>query len=163
MPSCRSIRICAAAVALLVAPGILRGAFAAQNLAQTSAPAPSQTPEQRLAEVKAQYTKYEHRIPMRDGKRLFTAVYVPKDQSQTWPILMTRTPYSAKPYGADQYRDTPGPSPLFTKSGYIFVIQDVRGRWMSEGEYVNMRPHNPNKKSHSDIDESSDTYDTIEW
>src|SRR6476660_9414984 len=78
------------------------------------------TGDDKLAEVKAQYTKYEYRIPMRDGKRLFTAVYVPKDQSQTWPILLTRTPYSAKPYGADQYRETPGPTPLFTKAGYIF-------------------------------------------
>jgi len=121
------------------------------------------TPEERLAEVKSQYTKYEYRIPMRDGKRLFTAVYVPKDQSQTWPILLTRTPYSAKPYGADQYRDMPGPSALFNKAGYIFVIQDVRGRWMSEGEFVNMRPHNPSKKGPADIDESSDTYDTIDW
>src|SRR5579871_2789761 len=99
------------------------------------------TGDDKLSEVKAQYTKYEYRIPMRDGKRLFTAVYVPKDQSQTWPILLTRTPYSASPYGADQYRDTPGPSSLFTKAGYIFAIQDVRGRWMSEGEFVNMRPH----------------------
>src|SRR5438270_3355156 len=108
--------------------------------------------------VKSHYTKYEYRIPMRDGKRLFTAVYVPKDQSHTWPILLTRTPYSAKPYGADQYKETPGPTPLFTKAGYIFVIQDVRGRWMSEGDFVNMRPHNPAKKSPNDIDESSDTF-----
>src|SRR5438270_7979822 len=92
---------------------------------------------QGLVEVQVRYTKYEYRIPMRDGKRLFTAVYIPKDQSQTWPILLTRTPYSAKPYGADQYREIPGPTPLFTKAGYIFVIQDVRGRWMSEGEFVN--------------------------
>ena len=121
------------------------------------------TGDDKLAEVKSQYTKYEYRIPMRDGKRLFTAVYVPKDQSQTYPILLTRTPYSVKPYGADQYRDTPGPSSLFAKAGYIFAFQDVRGRWMSEGEFVNMRPHNPAKKGPADIDESSDTYDTIDW
>ena len=116
-----------------------------------------------LIEVKEKYTKYEYRIPMRDGKRLFTAVYVPKDDSQTWPILLTRSPYNAKPYGADQYREVPGPSNLFTKAGYIFVIQDVRGRWMSEGEFVNMRPHMPGKKGPDDIDESSDTFDTIDW
>ena len=116
-----------------------------------------------LIELKAQYTKYEYRIPMRDGKRLFTAVYVPKDNTQTWPILLTRTPYNAKPYGADQYRDVPGPSALFTKAGYIFVIQDVRGRWMSEGNFVNMRPHNPAKKGPGDVDESSDAWDTIDW
>jgi putative CocE/NonD family hydrolase len=115
---------------------------------------------QGLAEVKARYTKYEYRVPMRDGKRLFTAVYVPKDPSRTYPILLTRTPYSARPYGADRYRDNLGPSPLFGKAGYIFAYQDVRGRWMSEGDFVNMRPHNP-AKGPKDVDESSDTYDTI--
>jgi putative CocE/NonD family hydrolase len=123
---------------------------------------PGSAAAQGQAEVKAQYTKYEHRIPMRDGKRLFTAVYVPKDQSQTYPILLTRTPYNVKPYGVDASRDNLGPSPLFGKAGYIFAYQDVRGRWMSEGEFVNMRPHNPAKKD-KEIDESSDTYDTIEW
>jgi putative CocE/NonD family hydrolase len=117
---------------------------------------------QGVAEVKASYTRYEYRIPMRDGKRLYTAVYVPKDTSQTWPILLTRTPYNVKPYGADQYRDTLGPSPLFTKAGYIFAYQDVRGRWMSEGEFVNMRPHNPNRKP-GETDESTDTWDTIDF
>jgi hypothetical protein len=116
-----------------------------------------------LAEIKAHYTKYEYRIPMRDGKRLFTAVYVPKDALQSYPILMTRTPYSVKPYGADQYRDVLGPSPLFDKAGYIFVHQDVRGRWMSEGEFVNMRPYKPAPSKPTDIDESTDTYDSIEW
>ncbi len=101
---------------------------------------------QGLEQVKASYTKYEYRIPMRDGKRLFTAVYVPKDQSQRYPILLTRTPYSVQPYGADQYKSDLGPSPLFGKAGYIFVYQDVRGRWMSEGEFVNMRPYKPVKK-----------------
>src|SRR5438445_7838672 len=101
---------------------------------------------QGVAETKANYTKYEYRIPMRDGKRLFTAVYVPKDQGQTYPFLMTRTPYSVRPYGADQYPDQLRPSPLFAKAGYIFVYQDVRGRWMSEGEFVNMRPHLAGKK-----------------
>src|SRR5947209_13175782 len=99
---------------------------------------------------------------MRDGKRLFTAVYVPKDQSQTYPILLTRTPYNVKPYGADQYREHLVPSALFGKAGHIFAYQDVRGRWMSEGEFVNMRPHNPAKGPH-DIDESTDTYDTIDF
>jgi predicted acyl esterase len=111
---------------------------------------------QGLEHVKANYTKYEYRIPMRDGKRLFTAVYVPKDDSQTWPILLTRTPYSAGPYGADVYKSDLGPSPLFGKEGYIFAYQDVRGRWMSEGEFVNMRPFVPVKNGPADIDESSD-------
>jgi putative CocE/NonD family hydrolase len=129
------------------------------SLATLTAPAGAQGMEQ----VKARYTKYEYRIPARDGKRLFTAVYVPKDQSQRYPILLTRTPYSVKPYGVDHYKADLGPSPLFGKEGYIFAYQDVRGRWMSEGEIVNMRPHNPAKKSSQDIDESTDTYDTIEW
>jgi putative CocE/NonD family hydrolase len=120
--------------------------------------------EKRLADIKAKYTKYEYRIPMRDGKRLFTAVYVPKDESQKYPIMLNRTPYSVQPYGADRYRDRLGPSQLFDKAaGYIFALQDVRGRWMSEGEYVNMRPHLVDKKEPTDIDESSDTYDTIDW
>ncbi len=117
---------------------------------------------QGIEHVKANYTKYEYRIPMRDGKRLFTSVYVPKDSSRTYPFLMTRTPYNVKPYGVDQYRSDLGPSPLFGKAGYIFVYQDVRGRWMSEGEFVNMRPHLA-QKTPQQIDESTDTYDTIDW
>jgi uncharacterized protein len=112
--------------------------------------------------VKSHYTKFEYRIPMRDGVRLFTAVYVPKDESQTYPFLLVRTPYSIEPYGADQYKKDLGPSPLIGKEGYIFVYQDVRGCFMSEGEFVNMRPHNPTKGP-KEIDESSDTWDTIEW
>ena len=83
---------------------------------------PNLAQAQGVAEIKAAYTKYEYRIPMRDGTKLFTAVYVPKDQSQTYPILLTRTPYSVKPYGADQYPDLLRPSPLFVKAGYIFVL-----------------------------------------
>jgi putative CocE/NonD family hydrolase len=112
--------------------------------------------------IRANYTKYEYRIPMRDGVRLFTAVYVPKDDSQTYPILLTRTPYSCSPYGVDQYPGDLRPGTLFVRSGYVFVIQDVRGRWMSEGEFVNMRPINP-AKGPKDTDESSDTFDTIDW
>jgi uncharacterized protein len=118
---------------------------------------------QGLEYVIANYTKYEYRIPMRDGKRLFTAVYVPKDQSQKYPIVMSRTPYSCQPYGIDQYKADLGPNALFGKEGYIFVYQDVRGRWMSEGEFVNMRPQIPDKKTPEQIDESSDSYDTIDW
>src|SRR2546423_2918929 len=113
--------------------------------------------------VKAHYTKYEYRIPMRDGKRLFTSVYVPKDATQAWPFLMTRTPYNVAPYGVDQYKTSLGPSDEFEKAGYIFVYQDVRGRYMSEGEFIEMRPHIDVKKSPSDVDDSSDMYDTIEF
>lgn len=113
--------------------------------------------------VKSHYTKYEHQVEMRDGKRLFTSVYVPKDDSKTFPILLKRTPYSARPYGVDHYPENLGPSPLFAKAGYIFVYQDVRGRWMSEGEFVQMRPHRSEKKNRTDIDESTDTWDTVDW
>ena len=77
---------------------------------------------------------------MRDGKRLFTSVFVPKNERKApIPFLMDRTPYGVDPYGEDQYPDTFGPSPEFEKAGYIFVYQDVRGRWMSEGEFIEMR------------------------
>ncbi len=122
-------------------------------------------PAQGLDYVKAHYTKYEFRIPMRDGAKLFTAVYVPKDASPAhpYPMLMTRTPYNVEPYGIDRSKNDLGPSPQFGKEGYIFVYQDVRGRWMSEGEFVNMTPHRPRKSGRRDVDESSDTFDTIDW
>ena len=114
--------------------------------------------------VRAHYTKYEYRIPMRDGKRLFTAVYVPKDTADgPYPFLMDRTPYNVGPYGEDRFPQHLGPSDEFQKAGYIFVYQDVRGRWMSEGEFQEMRPHIDNKKSPQDVDDASDTYDTIEF
>lgn len=113
--------------------------------------------------VRAHYTKYEYRIPMRDGKKLFTSVYVPKDASQPYPILMDRTPYSVAPYGEDQYKATVGPSDEFEKAGYIFVYQDVRGRYLSEGEFVEMHPHIDVKKGPQDVDDASDTYDTIDY
>ncbi|MDR3738590.1 MAG: CocE/NonD family hydrolase [Terracidiphilus sp.] len=118
--------------------------------------------------VRAHYTKYEFRIPMRDGKRLFTAVYVPKASAfpsdpGPYPFMMDRTPYSVGPYGEDQYPRHLGPSEEFQKSGYIFVYQDVRGRWMSEGDFVEMRPHIDDKKTSQDVDDASDTYDTIEF
>ena len=115
------------------------------------------------AKVREMYTKYEYRIPMRDGKRLFTSVYVPKDASQKWPILMNRTPYTVSPYGEDLYKEDLGPNVELAKDKYIFVYQDVRGRNMSEGEFVNMTPHKAVKRGPQDIDESTDTYDTIDW
>ncbi|HEV8072261.1 MAG TPA: CocE/NonD family hydrolase [Planctomycetaceae bacterium] len=150
----RPILVRLAAAAVLVLAILSTPAFAQRR---------REVDEKHLAEIKAQYTKYEYRIPMRDGKRLFSAVYVPKDDSRKYPIMLNRTPYSVAPYGADEYRDRLGPSKLFDKSGYIFVLQDVRGRMMSEGDYVNMRPYIADKKKPTDIDESSDTYDTIDW
>ena len=118
---------------------------------------------QGLEFVKANYTKHEYYIPMRDGIRLFTAVYIPKDRSVSYPILLNRTPYSVSPYGTDRYRDNIGPSPLCAKEGFIIAYQDVRGRWMSEGVFEHVRPHRPVKSNAKEIDESTDTYDTIDW
>ena len=113
-------------------------------------------------DVAANYVKREVDIVMRDGVKLHTTIYAPKDRSKEYPILMTRTPYSSRPYGEDQFRSKLGPNKYLMKQGNIFVYQDVRGRWMSEGVYDNMRPYIPNKKG-DQVDESSDTYDTIEW
>ncbi|MBI4908804.1 MAG: CocE/NonD family hydrolase [Acidobacteria bacterium] len=113
--------------------------------------------------IRANYTKYEFDLPMRDGKKLFTSVYTPKDRSRRYPILMQRTPYSVAPYGVDQYRSSLGPSPAFSKEGFIFVYQDVRGRYRSEGTFVEMRPRNTKGTVPREIDESTDTYDTVEW
>ncbi len=114
-------------------------------------------------DVRANFTKSEHQIAMRDGKKLFTVVYAPKDTSRTYPFLMERTPYSAGPYGAEAYRNSLGPVPTAMQEGYIFVYQDVRGTFLSEGEFEDVRPFIPNKKSKNDIDEASDTYDTVDW
>jgi len=113
--------------------------------------------------VRERYTKYEYRVPMRDGVRLFTAVFIPKDKTRQYPFLFTRTPYSIAPYGVDNYPETLGPAPVFEEDGFIFVYQDARGRNMSEGEFAQLRPHQPQKRGPQDIDESTDTYDTVEW
>ena len=112
--------------------------------------------------VEEHYTKKEVDIEMRDGIKLHTTIYSPKDTSQEYPIIMQRTPYSSKPYGEGEFRSKIGPNEFLMKEGNIIVYQDVRGRWMSEGDYDNMRPFIPNKKG-KEIDEASDTYDTIEW
>lgn len=99
-------------------------------------------------------------IPMRDGKKLHTTIFVPRDTSQKYPFMINRTPYSTQPYAKDRFPRSIAPSKYMQAEKYIFVHQDVRGRWMSEGNYDNMRPHVPGENP---IDESSDTYDTIEW
>jgi putative CocE/NonD family hydrolase len=126
-------------------------AFATRSLAQEQ------------YDVRAHYAKHEYQIQMRDGVKLFTSVYAPRDTSQKYPILMIRTPYSVAPYGPEDYRESLGPSDLFMKEGYIFVYQDVRGRMMSEGNFKWMTPYKPKKSGPTDVDESTDTYDTIEW
>ncbi|SHL44110.1 hypothetical protein SAMN05443634_10998 [Chishuiella changwenlii] len=112
--------------------------------------------------VRNNYEKIEQLIPMRDGKQLFTAIYIPKDKSKKYPVLLNRTPYTVAPYGANEYKKYLGNFPAEMREGFIFVYQDVRGKWMSEGDFDDVRPINiiKNKKA---IDESTDTYDTLEW
>ena len=108
------------------------------------------------------YTKQEVTIAMRDGTKLHTTIYSPKDTSKKYPILMQRTPYSSAPYGDEKMKTKIGPNIHLMKEGNIIVYQDVRGRWMSEGVYDNMRAYIPNKTA-KEADEVSDTYDTIDW
>ncbi len=112
--------------------------------------------------VEENYTKKEVKIEMRDGIKLHTTIYAPKDTSKEYPILMMRTPYSCRPYGKDKFRSRIGPNKYLMEEGNIMVYQDVRGRWNSEGVYDNMRAYIPNKTGNQ-VDEASDTYDTIEW
>jgi uncharacterized protein len=120
--------------------------------------------------ISEHYVKYEQEIAMRDGVKLFTAFYVPRDQTRTYPILLHRTPYSVRPYGVDAYPPASdfralrrfAPSPRFVREGYIFVHQDVRGRMMSGGDFVDVRPGKSGNGA-KDVDESTDAYDTIDW
>lgn len=140
-------------------------AFTTNALAQTprNRPTPTEDEKQHADYILANYTKYEVLVPMRDGTKLFTSIYRPKDDGRPYPFMLMRTPYSVGPYGIDKYKTRLGPSTPFDKEGYIFVNQDVRGRWMSEGTFSNVTPHIPKKKTVTDVDESSDTYDTIAW
>lgn len=113
--------------------------------------------------VQENYTKKEVAITMRDGVKLHTTIYAPKDDSKAYPIIMQRTPYSSQPYGAGKFKTKIAPNINMMQEGYIVVYQDVRGRWKSEGHYENMRAYIPNKTSNEQVDESTDTYDTIDW
>lgn len=114
--------------------------------------------------VKENFTKKEVYIPMRDGVKLFTSIYIPKDISKAkkYPFLMQRTCYSVAPYGENEYRSALGPNKYLMNEKYVFVYQDVRGRYMSEGTFTNMTPQ-VERKTKKDVDESTDTYDTIDW
>jgi putative CocE/NonD family hydrolase len=114
-------------------------------------------------DIREQYTKYEYRIPMRDGTRLFTRVLLPKDTSTTYPILITRTPFGVGPYGPDEYFAIGSQTEALLRAGYIVAWQDVRGRRMSEGTFTHVTPHRPEKPTPADVDENSDTWDTVEW
>ncbi len=153
-------------IILLMLMALAQGRGGTANQTTTPPAAPAATAGPGAAFVRENYTKYEYRIAMRDGVKLFTSVYVPKDvagEGRTYPIMLTRTPYNVGPYGADQFRANLGPSELFARDKFIFVYQDVRGRFMSEGDFTIIRPHKPVKKGPADTDESTDCYDTIEW
>jgi len=129
---------------------------------KTQSAAPTSQTEVKNTFAKDNYTKQEVMITMRDGIKLHTTIYSPKDTSKTYPILMKRTPYSCRPYGEDTIPTKIGPNKYLMQEGNIMVYQDVRGRWNSEGVYDNMRAYIPNKTGNQ-TDEASDTYDTIEW
>lgn len=152
---------------MLIASGVFFSiAFATVNTnAGVMADEKKEQEVQRADYIRKNYTKYEYRIPARDGTLLFTSVYVPADASASkrYPILLVRTPYSVAPYGTANYKRGLGSAAEFEKEGYIFAFQDVRGTHMSEGEFVNMRPHLANKSAKNQFDESSDTWDSIDW
>ena len=124
------------------------------------------TPAAVAEAIVANYTKHVHRIRMRDGVHLMTHVFVPKDTTRSYPIMLQRTPYSIAPYGIDNYPNLKhrrslrkfAPSPAFIRDGFIFVHQDVRGRMMSEGTFADVRPVNV-----AGIDEATDAHDTVDW
>lgn len=134
--------------------------FAAIILLSLAAEAFAQSP----FDIKAHYTKQEVAIPMRDGVKLFTSIYLPKDTTRSYAIILTRTPYSVAPYGPDAYPGFVGNQrDRYFRDGYIIVYQDVRGRYMSEGDFEHVRPHRPVKSTPHETDESTDSYDTVEW
>ncbi len=141
----------------------IRPCLVAALLPVLTLPASAEIPKNPSQYVKEHYTKQMVRIPMRDGVRLATMVYSPKDTGRTYPILMTRTPYGIAPYEEGKHRYSLGPNSHFLMEGYIFVYQDVRGCYMSEGTFENMRPQLTSAHGSKDVDESTDTYDTIEF
>ena len=136
------------------------GSFFVLSFSATLSAQPAAAPDRakQLEYTRSHYTKYDYRISMRDGVKLFTSVYVPKDRTQTYPLLMERTPYSVAPYGIDNYRPVLGQSEAFEKEGFIFVYQDVRGRYLSEGQFVDVPVHKVKLAGPKDSDESTDTY-----
>ncbi len=113
--------------------------------------------------VKENFIKIDTNIVMRDGIKLKTLIYIPKDETEKYPFLIERTPYSAGPYGDTAFADRIGPNINLMNEKYIFVYQDVRGRYMSEGINLEVTPNIADKRNNKDVDESSDTYDAVEW
>lgn len=131
---------------------------------RTGGAAAAQAPQGDFEYLRAHYTKQEVLIPMRDGVKLFTSIYAPTDTTRRHPIIFQRTPYSVAPYGAGRFPPFLGNQVrAYMREGYVIVRQDVRGRYMSEGEFVNVRPYVTDKRGPQSIDETTDTYDTIDW
>jgi uncharacterized protein len=146
-------------------------ALAKGVLAQTQYPElPSETPAKLVQSNSSfDYEKRDVMIPMRDGVRLHTVIVVPKGAKNA-PILLTRTPYSASGQTSHSASAHLGPildgydnaTDVIVEDGYIRVVQDIRGKYGSEGDYVMTRPlHGP--LNSTPVDHSTDTYDTIEW
>ncbi len=160
-------------IAASICPGLIQAQGRRQQTAAAPANASSTAPGPAVNRdfIRENYTKFEYLIPMRDGIRLFTSVYIPKDvfsDGQKYPMLMQRTGYNVAPYGLEQYRANLGPSELFAREKFIFVYQDIRGRFMSEGKYILIRPRNTAAKTSpawgsKEVDETTDTWDTIDW
>ena len=131
--------------------------------AENLGPAPAALFAKNKAFVEAKYVRSEHMVQMRDGVRLFTVVYRPRSDAELFPFLLVRTPYSVANYDFSPVTASVGPTPAFDREGFIFVLQDVRGKNRSEGEYVPLRPFLPDKLDENDTDEASDLYDTVEW
>ena len=113
--------------------------------------------------LKESYDKAEYMVPMRDGVELYTIAYTPKDQSRVYPVMLYRTPYSIRPYEPDEFRTPLGPTAEFDRAGYIFVYQDVRGQYRSEGDFEVIRPPAAELPEPTEADEITDNFDTIEW
>ena len=141
---------------------VVAALVAALAAAVSIAPSGSASAQEPFA-ARDHYAKSEHMVPMRDGVKLFTIVYTPRDTSKRYPIMLFRTPYSIGPYGPDGYRRPLGPTEQFDRDGYIFVFQDARGTYRSEGEFQVIKPLNRPGAGPTDADESTDNYDTIEW
>ncbi len=123
----------------------------------------SAAPQSHEDYLRENYVKTEHMVPMRDGVRLYTIVYAPKDETEEYPVMLFRTPYSIGPYEPDRFRSPLGPTAQFDRDGYIFVFQDVRGKFRSEGEFEVIKPLARDRPGAPETDESTDNYDTIEW
>ena len=145
--------------ALLTAAALLLPASGLRS-ADPGSLAPQQSHEDFLRE---NYDKTEHMVAMRDGVQLYTIVYVPKDDTKEYPVMLFRTPYSIRPYEADRFRTPLGPTAEFDREGYIFVFQDVRGKFRSEGEFEVIKPLSRDRPGSAETDESTDNYDVIEW